>query len=65
MVATDHIGKLLLGIGKSVGVSPSDGPVNRNLAPYQDTHTLSLAHHLLVVRIVGQTHKVTTQFLSP
>ena len=65
MVTCNHICQLILGVLVGLGILPGNGPVNRNLGPYQNTHLLCLAHHLLVVGVVCQTYKVTSQFLGP
>ena len=41
------------------------GPVDRNLRPDHDAHAVSSASHPLVVRIVGEPHIITTQFVRP
>ena len=64
MVASNHICKLLLSILEGLRISPIDSPIARNLRPYQNALTFSLAHHILVVRIMSQTNKITSQFLS-
>ena len=65
LVAANHVGQLPFGILVSFGVFPCNGPVNGNLRPHQDSHTLSLAHGILVVWIVSQSDEVAAKFLCP
>ena len=60
LVAEYHVGELPLRVGIGVGIGPGDGPVAGNLAPHHDAHALGLAHGILVVGIVGQTHEVAS-----
>ena len=65
MVAGNHVLQLCLSILIGGEVLPGDGPIDGNLRPHQNTHALSFAHSIFVVRIVGQTHEVATQLLRP
>ena len=65
MVTMNHICQLLFSILEGLRILPVDRPIAGNLRPHHDTHALCLAYHILIMRIVSQTHEVTTQFLSP
>ncbi len=65
LVASDHLTQLAPGIGQGGLVLPLDRPVNRDLGPYQQAELVCNAHHVLVVRVVGQSDEVAVELLHP
>src|SRR5262245_29595475 len=58
-ITSDHFTQLVLGVCQSSRILPLNGPVNRNFGPHHQSESVCLSDHLLVVRIVGQTNKIT------
>ena len=64
-IAIHHIPELIGGILVGIRVVPSYGPINRDFRPYHQTHFFGSSHHMFVVRIMGQTYKITAHFFGP
>ena len=65
LVTGDHIRQLGLGIRIRIRILPMNGPVDRNLGPYEQTHLLGQAYHGLIVRIMCQTHEIASHLACP
>ena len=65
LIAQNHVGQLTLGILVSVGVGPCNGPIDGNLRPDENAHSLCLTHSIFVMGIMSKANEVTAQFLCP
>ncbi len=56
---------MLLCFGIDFGVAEHDRPIHRNLGPDHQAQLVGHFQHVLVVRVVGQAHKVGAQIFYP